>query len=410
VAGGDDRYLLLDTVRAFAVELLEEAGPAAVDEHRRRHATWYAEVAHACDPYGHGPLPQGWPLLRADAANLRAALRWSFGPGGDAAVGARLVGSLAGSMVLDGAFAEIDEWLGSAMQADVADADAAKVLRGVAVVALYQGRFPDSLAAARAGHARAEASGEPMLVASMSLTVGSALWGVADLDASAATLRDAVERFDAAGDLRGRGFALARLARTLTAAGAPSAVDVATAAVDDLEASHDDWMRVPALEHLAAALWAAGDLDAATGRATEAVDAAERVGSYSGGLSALGLLARILLAAGDAAAAEAAHAQAIERGSRVANTGVVADALEGIAEARASTGDHHTAAWVLACATSVRASGGTALPPGRRAEIDALADQLRHALGDEPYARTTHDGRRIPPLTALTRLAPAGHR
>ena len=407
VALGDDRYTLLDTVRAYTTELLDAAGPDATADLHRRHAAWYAGVAAACDPYGHGPLPQGWPRLRADAANLRAAVRWSFGPDGDAAVGASLVGSLAGSLVLDGAFAEADEWLELAMAAPASDADATKVFRGAAIVALYQGRFSDSLAAARASHARASASGEPMLVASSSLTVGSALWGLGDLDASADILRDAVERFDVAGDLRGRGFALARLARTLTAAGDPSAVEVATAAVDDLEASSDDWMRVPALDHLAAALWAAGDLDAAAERATEAVAAAERLGSYSGGLSALELLGRIRLAAGDPAGAEAAQVRAVDRASRVANAGVTADALEGIAEARAATGDLATTAWLLACAGAVRAVAGVAASDAKAARLDALADRAMAVLGDEAYARATHTGRRLAPAAALDRLRQA---
>jgi len=404
VATGDDRYLLLDTVRAFALELLEQAGPVAVADHHRRHAAWYTEVAYFCDPAGHGPLPRAWPRLRAEAANLRAAVHWSFGTGGDIARGARLVGSLAGSMVLDGAFAEIDEWLGWAIQAEIADGDAAKVLRGMAVVALYQGRFPDSVAAARASLSRAEAGNNPLIIASSSLTVGSALWGVGDLDGSAAMLRSAVDRFDAAGDVRGRGFALARLARTLTAAGDPTAVAVASAAVDDLEASNDDWMAVPALEHLACALWKAGDLDAAAGRAAEAVEAASRIGSYSGGLSALGLQGRIRLASGDLAGAEQAHLDTIDRASKVANAGIVADALEGIAEARSSNGDHATAAWALACAGAVRSEAGVPPAPAYRPLLEDLTARIRHALGDEHFARASHEGRRATPLDIVKRL------
>jgi predicted ATPase/DNA-binding SARP family transcriptional activator len=409
VAGGHDRYHLLDTLQAFADERLRaETDPRwSAGAVRRRHAEWFAALAIECDPHAHGPLPKGWPRLRADAANLRAALRWAFGPDGDPALGARMVGALAGSMCLDGAFAEADEWLERARPAAADDVTAAALDRGTAVVALYQGRYDECVAASRRSVTHAEATGDPVLIASCALPLGSALWGAGALDESIAVLRAAAERFDAAGDVRGRGFALARLARSLADAGDPTAVETAIAAVDDLESSSDDWMTVGALDHLAYALLLAGDVDAARDRAEAAGELAERIGSYSGHLSALTLIGRAHLASGDTTGATAAHVQAVERAGRVGNAGMVIENLDALADVAAASDEPALAASLAAAAQAGRDRSGT---PGRAAGVAARTRRLEvlgAALGDDALAAASAAGAGWEPAEALDRVRAA---
>lgn len=75
------RFGLLETVRDYALEQLRSGG----DENavRRRHADWCAEVAARTSDYGG---PDHVDLLReldAEEANLRAAVEWALGPGGE---------------------------------------------------------------------------------------------------------------------------------------------------------------------------------------------------------------------------------------------------------------------------------------------------------------------------------------
>jgi predicted ATPase/DNA-binding SARP family transcriptional activator len=415
VSCGGDRYRLLDTLRAYALGRLSDGPEPALESVRRRHAEWFLALAVSADPHAHGPLPDGWPRLRAEAANLRAALTWAFGPTGDPAIGARMVGAVAGSLVLEGATAELDTWLARADAAGGDHVTRATVLRGIAVVALYQARFDAALVAAEAGVASAEATGDDVLVASCLLAMGSAQWGTGDLDRSVALLRRAAGLFDRAGDVRGRGFALARLARSLTDLNDPAAVETATAAVDDLEASREDWMGVVALDHLAYALLADGDLEAADARAEQAVALADRIGSSSGRLAALGLLGRIRLAGGHLPAAAAAHVEAVSLAVRIRNPGSVVDNLRSLAEVRRRDGAPGDAALLLGCADAV---GQRSAPPGtgRRAAAathgDRVRDRDRDELGDgEPINGADLDeavaaGRRLAPLDAIAAVGP----
>ena len=70
---GRMRYRLLETIREYALERLAEAG--RVDEVRRRHAEFFAQLARTADPQLRGPDQMSW-LARLDMEqdNIRAAL------------------------------------------------------------------------------------------------------------------------------------------------------------------------------------------------------------------------------------------------------------------------------------------------------------------------------------------------
>jgi predicted ATPase/DNA-binding SARP family transcriptional activator len=90
--GGDVRYRLLETTRAYAGEKLAASGEAAGV--RRRHRDWYLQLVEHAAPELQGPQ-QGLWLERLDAEhdNLRAALEWSLEDAPDQAL--RLAGTLA---------------------------------------------------------------------------------------------------------------------------------------------------------------------------------------------------------------------------------------------------------------------------------------------------------------------------
>lgn len=400
VAGGDDRYRLLDTLRELARQELA-ADPARRDRAARAHAEWYLGVALRADPVSHGPLPGSWAGLRADAADLRGALAWAFGPSGDPALGARLVGALAGSMALDGAFAEADRWITRAETATTDDVTCATVLRGKAVVALYRGRYEAAVAAAEASVAHARATGSRRLEASTAVALGSALWGVGEHTRSAEVLDGAATLFDAEGDVRGRGFALARRARSLTALGHPDAVACATAGVDDLETTRDDWMTVAALDHLAEALLRSGDARSAAARADQAIALAAEVGSTSGWVGAQAVRARVHLATGDHDDAVAALRAAAGRALEVRNMGAVADGLEGLAGVAEQAGDVPGAVALLAAAGAVRAGSEGAVPAHLAGEREALDARLRAALPAEEHEAARRRGAHLSPADAL---------
>ncbi|MFN2521109.1 MAG: adenylate/guanylate cyclase domain-containing protein [Candidatus Limnocylindria bacterium] len=79
-ADGEPRFLMLETIREFAVERLESSGDAAAT--RDRHADAYAELAEAASPHAMGSDERRWlDHLEREHANLRAALDWSVSSG-----------------------------------------------------------------------------------------------------------------------------------------------------------------------------------------------------------------------------------------------------------------------------------------------------------------------------------------
>jgi predicted ATPase/DNA-binding SARP family transcriptional activator len=86
------RHSMLETIREFAHELLEDSGEA--DETRRRHAEFFlalAESANLCvEALGRGP--QRHDLVLPEQANLRVALDWALEA--DAELGLRLAVAL----------------------------------------------------------------------------------------------------------------------------------------------------------------------------------------------------------------------------------------------------------------------------------------------------------------------------
>jgi predicted ATPase len=89
--GGEARYHLLETVREYGQELLQDSGEAA--RTRRRHGAFYLDLAERAES-GLTGARQGWWLARLEAEldNLRAAIGWSLREEPEA--GLRLAGAL----------------------------------------------------------------------------------------------------------------------------------------------------------------------------------------------------------------------------------------------------------------------------------------------------------------------------
>ncbi|MGW2155190.1 BTAD domain-containing putative transcriptional regulator [Nonomuraea sp. NPDC001699] len=87
-----DRYRMLDTIRLFCAERLAEAGEE--EGLRAAHAAWHLEHAQRAEPHLYRAEQLEWlAVLRADDADLRAALRW--GVEHDPPLALRLIAALA---------------------------------------------------------------------------------------------------------------------------------------------------------------------------------------------------------------------------------------------------------------------------------------------------------------------------
>ncbi|MDR3409299.1 MAG: winged helix-turn-helix domain-containing protein [Methylovirgula sp.] len=93
-SNGETRYRLLESLRLYAfTELLENQ---EAEYMRRRHAQyWYERSVGSGDTWLEVPKAEWLVRHGGDVADLRAALDWAFAPGGDPALGIRIVAASA---------------------------------------------------------------------------------------------------------------------------------------------------------------------------------------------------------------------------------------------------------------------------------------------------------------------------
>lgn len=83
------QYRLLETTRAYAIEKLREAGE--LEPYARRHAEHYRNIFETAAAQWETQPPAEWlAAYGRHLDNVRAALDWAFGPGGNAGIGVAL--------------------------------------------------------------------------------------------------------------------------------------------------------------------------------------------------------------------------------------------------------------------------------------------------------------------------------
>ncbi len=133
---GKRRFWMLETVREYAQEKLEESGEAG--ELRRRDAQFYLTLAEETEPQLRGPRQLEWlERLRAEDDNLRTALSWGLEE--ELGLAVRLVAALWRAWFLRGQFGEAERWLSEALsiRGVASPAVEAKALLGWAHIADY---------------------------------------------------------------------------------------------------------------------------------------------------------------------------------------------------------------------------------------------------------------------------------
>jgi predicted ATPase len=184
-----DRFWMLETIREFANERLEDSGEAA--ELRRRHDAFFLALAEEGASEVIGAHPRAWlERLEPEHDNLRAALD-RFHETGDVRRALELAGALWGFWQVRGHFAEGRRWLDDALTADaIPTATRARALLGW--VSLATETAPVEQTRARAGEAL-------RIYDSLGDTWGSAfsrwrLGGIAATERDWETARDILEQ------------------------------------------------------------------------------------------------------------------------------------------------------------------------------------------------------------------------
>ncbi|MDQ3895850.1 MAG: winged helix-turn-helix domain-containing protein [Actinomycetota bacterium] len=380
---GDDRYRLLDSVRAYAVELLgDEEG-----ETRDRHAGYYTHLAEVGEQKIVGPDQVDWLRdMRADVANFRAALEWSFA-GGQYELAVRLAGALGWFWTLEGMLDEAMDYLERAVaHTEVPPLVRAKALYGAALLAASLGHLERARRAGADSAETARVAGDPVLRARGLNAFAVAAWAQGDLGMAARAHDEAISLLEATGDLWGLGVCLALRARTALDAGDPEGERLARAALPVARASGDRHVIGIALEQLAQLDLAAGRTEPAREAAAECLALHQAVGYTEGIVAALHVLARSRAAGGDAKEARLLHLRALSLATRIGHTAGMCEALEGLAVLAAADGDFQEAVCLLDAAHRERQVAQLPLRAPDRRAMDELRRVAERMTGSETAA------------------------
>ncbi|MCV2489982.1 tetratricopeptide repeat protein [Geodermatophilus sp. YIM 151500] len=410
---GADRYRLLDSVRTYALELLEAS--AAAGDVRRRHAEHLLALAEAGDRAVRTDAQRPWlALLREVGPDLRAALTWCLA-GGAPGLGARLAGALAWFWTLEGQLAEAHAWLDRAARADVADPRVrARLLLGSGLVAAPLGRLADARDACAEAARIGRSLGDDRGTGDALITLGVALWGLGDLDAAATAHDEAVQRLAAGEDGWRRVVAAVLRARTAVDRGEADATDRVGAAVAAARRSRDAHLVGLALTQQARDALRTGRGRDAVVAAGEALEAFRRIGYREGEAAASTVLARAHLADGGGEAAAGAVAagaagRALGLAAAIGHRGALCSAVEALADVRAAGGDDRGALVLLAVADAERRACGLPEAPVEAGRTAGLTATLRARLGaDAAAAEREAAGLTVDDVVARHRDVPAG--
>jgi predicted ATPase/DNA-binding SARP family transcriptional activator len=145
-----DRYRLLETIREYARERLEQRGEGA--SVRQRHAAYFTALAEEAEPNLLGGRRREWiDRLSMEQDNLRAALHWTRSEPGAASLHLRLAAALWWTWHAQGHISEARDWTERALLLPEASQPGllrARVLYGAAMACWIGGE--DALARRRA--------------------------------------------------------------------------------------------------------------------------------------------------------------------------------------------------------------------------------------------------------------------
>ena len=351
------RYLMLETVREFALEQLQESGEMVATRHA--HGAWCTIVVEQWWDYWnsdddtllarHKP-----PQLDAEYDNLRSALSWMEATGNGAGL-ARLAGSVWWFWLLHGPRSEGRYWLDVARRANarspISDSLMLRVLQGVCSLARNHGNYDEAITVGRESLRLARRIGNKPGEAMAEMGLGYVALAQGDYDFSEEISGRALELFEELGDRR--------------------------------------WTSIIRV-HIGQAAYGRGELDRAAAVFTDAVTSHQRIADTFYEALSHEYLGLVLCEQGECRPAAEHFAAAVPIWRALNSRENMAEWLAEVATLAAATGSPAQSARLLGAATSLREAIGHAFVLPELAAFERTERAIRSVLGPDAFeaART----------------------
>lgn len=394
------RYRLLEMVRRYAEERLEESGEA--EALRQRHGDWCVRLAQEAMPHLDGYDGKRWlDLLDTEHGNLRQALRLT----GPNAPLLPLVCALWRFWERRGHFVEGRSHLERALAAS--DPDVIPLLYGRALYGLStfiwrQGEAALALTTIRRSLQLFEAIEELPWMARANNVLGAMTSARGEADASLHHLNEALRLFESLNDRRGAMQTKNNLGVTYRRLdNLAEARTHYTSAAEEARELGDLRTWITSLGNLAEVAYLEGDNTTAESLWRTCLEHDTRQNYNWGVASTLSYLGYLALRRGDLTEAESLLTQSLLRGQHLADVHLTAQILEGFAVLALRRNQPERAARLLAGTVQLRAEMESAVLTTPLLDIEAEQASLRDALGETAYKRVWEEGSAVDRQTLL---------
>jgi predicted ATPase/DNA-binding SARP family transcriptional activator/DNA-binding CsgD family transcriptional regulator/Tfp pilus assembly protein PilF len=390
---GGVRYRLLEPVRQYALEKLEESRNA--ESVRCRHAEYFLALAEEAEPELWGPEDKAWlERLEAEHDNLRAALSWTL-ERREAELALRLAGALWRFWITRGYYEEGRRWFEWALEKGERVAARAQVLAGLGQLALWQGDLSRAKTAAQEGLKLSNEAGiEGMIAADFLIILGEAARTKGDSERAKELLEAALVLSREAGDRRCITWSLGSLANVSSSQGdherAKELYEEGLALSRELGGVETIGAQLLSLGY---EFLLEGDHERAAALNEEAATLLRNRGYRTGLEYALDNLGWAALIRGDHDRAAELFEESVALCKELGDKSTAAESLEGLACAAGARGEAERAARLSGAAQGLYEAGGYHHTPRELALREPYLADARSRLDGEVWETIFEEGR-----------------
>jgi predicted ATPase/Tfp pilus assembly protein PilF len=403
---GQERYWLLETVRQYVLERLQETGET--DLLSERHLTYFLALAEKAELQLKGPEPVGWlQRVEDELDNVRAGLEKSLTEP-EPVRALRLCAAMTLFWWTRGLFSEGRQWCSRALERQGAPEHAKErgnVLNAIGVLAHSQGDYAAARAYQEEGLALRRTIGDREGMSKSLGNLGSVALAQGDYVAACAYQEESLALKQALGDRRGIGNSLNTLGNIAHSQGDFAAAQAYYAQSLILQRELGNRSGIAyALDNLGLGAWLQGNYTPAKAYIKESLALRRELQEKRTMANSLNTLGVIAADQGDYSLARTYHQESLMLRLETGDKLGIAYSLEGVASLIAHEHNHAPAAVLWAAAEALRQGLHSPLPPYLQAVQNRELTQTRRVLSEVVFEAHWSEGLALPLEQALVRV------